>query len=199
MLVTLEIDDVASVVDDAIERAIGPLLARGLALEGEIKTLRAELLARDEAEPHVALIDRAVAARVAELPPAQAGKDADPALVAELVAQEVERAVAALPVPADGKDAEIDPAVIEGMVTKAVMELPPAPSGRDADPEVTARLVAELVEKQFATLPIPVDGKDADPAVIERMVADAVAALPPAPAGRDADPAVIDPAWLPRL
>jgi hypothetical protein len=49
MLVTLEIDEVASVVDDAIERAIGPLLARGLALEGEIKSLRAELLARDEA------------------------------------------------------------------------------------------------------------------------------------------------------
>jgi hypothetical protein len=40
---------------------------------------------------------------VAALPPAQPGRDADPAAVAALVAQEVERAVAAIPAPQRGE------------------------------------------------------------------------------------------------
>lgn len=94
----------------------------------------------------------AIAARIDALPVPQDGKDADPALVAKLVAEHVAAAVDALPVPEDGKD---------------------------ADPEEVRKLVASEVAAAFATIPIPKDGvdgrdgedgKDADPAEIAKLV-----------------------------
>ncbi len=70
------------------------------------------------------------------------------------------------------------------MVAEAVAALPPAKDGKDADPELVARLVANAV----AALPAPASGKDADPEVIRSMVAEAVAALPPAKDGEPGKP-----------
>ena len=130
-----------------------------------------------DADPE--LIRQIVAESVAELPPAPAGKDADPEVIMAMVAE----AVASLPPPKDGEPGkDADPELIRQIVAEAVAELPPAPAGKDADPEVIRTMVAEAV----ASLPVPKDGepgRDADPETIRAMVAEAVADLPPAERG----------------
>jgi integrin beta 3 len=64
------------------------------------------------------------------------GKDADPQEIAALLLPEVEKAVAAIPVPKDGRD------------------------GTDVDFTKVAHLVAEEVAKVAAKIPVPKDGKD---------------------------------------
>jgi hypothetical protein len=108
-----------------------------------------------------------IAAAVADLPPAQPGKDADPALIRSLVADAV--AAIDLPRPRDGKDA--DPAAVQALVDEAVAALPPAAPGKS----VTADDVAPLIRDEVA-----------------KSVADAVAALPRAKDGVGAAGAVID-------
>lgn len=71
--------------------------------------------------------------------PGQNGRDADPQEIAQRLLPEIERAVAAIPVPRDGKD---------------------------ADPAAVAGLVAEEVQRAVSGLPVPkdgVDGKDGAP------------------------------------
>lgn len=97
--------------------------------------------------------------------------------VAPLVSDAVERAVAALPAPQDGKDA--DPSVIERMVSEAVASLPVPADGKS----VTLDDVRPLIEEAAARLPSPAPGKDADPKLIEFMVSDAVSRLPPPKVG----------------
>lgn len=134
-----------------------------------------------------------VSEAVASLPPAPAGRDADPAEVERLIADHVERAVAALPAPKDGEPGkDVDQAEVARMVSEAVAALPPAPAGRDADPEVTAELVRSTVAEAVAALPAPKDGvsvtvDDVAP-LIDETVARYVAALPPAEPGKDGDP-----------
>lgn len=162
-----------------------------------------------------------VAARVAEIPKPKdgdPGKDADPAVVAELVAKSVAEIVAAIPAPAPGKDA--DPEVIRAMIAEAVAAipgpengkdadmdalkshidavvaervaaLPPAEPGKDADLDFMLRAIDDAVTKAMASIPKPENGKDADPDVIRAMVAEAVAAIPPAAPGKDADPTMV--------
>src|SRR3546814_12982050 len=69
------------------------------------------------------------------------GEDADPEPVAALVAEQVEKAVAAIPVPKDGEPGR------DGI------------DGKDADPETVAALVAEQVEKAVAAIAAPKDGE----------------------------------------
>jgi hypothetical protein len=113
--------------------------------------------------------------------------------LAPLVAEEVAKAVAGLPVPPAGKDA--DPALIAELVERAVAALPPAkdgepgPAGDSVTVDQLAPLVAEEVAKAVAGLPVPPAGKDADPELVARMVAaavtEAVAALPAPRDGKD--------------
>lgn len=74
------------------------------------------------------MIDEAVAAAVSAIPPAENGKDADPALIAELVSLEV----AKIPPAPAGKDA--DPTIIRQMVQEAVAELPAPEAGPAGEP-----------------------------------------------------------------
>jgi hypothetical protein len=108
----------------------------------------------------------------AEKSVADVGERPDQMMMLAAVKDEVTQAVAALPKPADGKDA--DPAIVAKMVADAVAALPPPAAGRDADPADVERAVKAAV----AALPPAPAGKDADPAVIEEAVAKAVAALP---------------------
>lgn len=78
-------------------------------------------------------------------------------------------------------------AEVERVVSVAVAAIPPAPAGKDVDPEVVRAMVTEAV----AAIPPAEPGKDADPKVIRQMVAEEVSRLPPAQAGKDADPEVI--------
>jgi hypothetical protein len=86
------------------------------------------------------------------------GKDADAQEIAALLIPEVERAVAALPRPQDGKDA--DPEVVRAMVLDAVAAIPVPRDGKDADPELVKGMVAEELRNAVSGLPRPIDGKD---------------------------------------
>jgi hypothetical protein len=199
-------DGIAPVLRGYVEKAFEPIGARMLALEKRFNDLPGP---RD---PDPVMILRLVEETVAKnpAPAGPAGKDADPAEVANLL-------VDLMPVPAPGKDA--DPEVISRMVQEEVAKLPPALPGKDADPA----LVAELVEKALAALPPAKDGEpgasvtveDLAPLVadevaravsaiqlptvdwseVDKMIGDrvdgAVSALPPALPGKDADPAQI--------
>jgi hypothetical protein len=196
---------VAPVVQGLVDEAVAPLLGQIAALERQLAAYAGaqpalstiELSMRrliDESRPKVedllaqftrqaeAAAKLAATSAVAALPPPAAGKDADPELVRHLVAD----AVAALPPPAAGKDA--DPELVRQLVAEAVAALPPPADGKDADPELVRQLVADAV----AALPPPADGKDADPELVRQLLADAVAALPPPADGKDADPAAIE-------
>jgi hypothetical protein len=87
-----------------------------------------------DADPE--LIAEMVAAEVAKLPPAEPGKPVDPEEVRELVAAEVEQAVKSLPVPADGHTptAEELAPLVETAVTRAVSELPKPKDGEPGPP-----------------------------------------------------------------
>jgi hypothetical protein len=95
-----------------------------------ISQLRAEVI-----ELRTALREEVVArlAAVRDGEDGKDGRDADPAEIAERLIPEVERAVAAIPVPRDGKDA--DPAEVAVLVAsevgRAVSELPVPKDGRD--------------------------------------------------------------------
>lgn len=166
------------------------------------------------------LIESEVAKAVAALPPAAAGKDADPDVVRAIVAE----AVAALPPARDGKDA--DPEAIREMIDAAVAEQANAfrpdteaqeRRWEEADAaalETETRLreygirlealgqidvsacVDAAVKSAVANLPPPVDGKsvtaeDVAP-LIEGAVQRAVAALPAAKDGVGLAGALID-------
>ena len=80
-------------------------------------------------------------------------------------------AVAAVPVPENGKDA--DPAVIKAMVDEAVAAIPPALPGKDADPaelQAVKEAVAELRGwKDAVRIPEAVHGKDGRSVVTARI------------------------------
>ena len=94
-------------------------------------------------------------------------------------------AVASIPAP---KIPELPD--IGAMVSEAVAALPLPQDGKSVTPEDVRPLLQELVTAAVGEIPVPRDGKDYDPAVlklaVDDAVADAVAALPPAQDGRDA-------------
>ncbi|MDN4634780.1 hypothetical protein QCD71_25065, partial [Sphingomonas sp. PsM26] len=71
-----------------------------------------------------------ILASVADLPPAQPGKDADPELVRALVAE----AVASVEIPQGKPGKDVDMNEVRALVLASVADLPPAQPGKDADP-----------------------------------------------------------------
>ena len=114
--------------------------AFGAELAGIVKAATAPLQARIDA------LEKALADR----PQPEAGKDADPAEVAAIVAEQVK-----------GEISELREIVL------SIREAPDA-----------AALVENAVKSAVADIPVPKDGKDADPAEVQRMVDEAVAAIP---------------------
>lgn len=149
--------EVERLVQDAVERMPKPKDGKSLTTEDVAPMLR-----------------DLVAAAVASVP-APEPKEVDAELLRSTVQEAVANAIAQMPVPKDGKDA--DPEMIAQLVKDAVAALPPARDGKDADPAEIAAMVARSV----AEMPKPKDGdpgKDADPEVVRTMVADAVGAIP---------------------
>lgn len=77
--------------------------------------------------------------------------------LSELVHAEVGKAIAAIPVPRDGKDCDM--AAVQEMIAAAVKALPTPKDGKDVDPAAIKALVQEAV----AALPKPENGKDGAP------------------------------------
>lgn len=127
--------------------------------------------------------------RLSALPAPKDGKDADPEVVAEMVASIIEGNIRkdfdAIRADVDAINPKIEtiggaigeeiaehvgkalaaipPAVtaddVKQMVTDAVAALPPAEKGRDADPIEVAAQIAQEVERAVAALPVPKDGQ----------------------------------------
>ncbi|MET3925943.1 hypothetical protein [Devosia sp. 2618] len=97
------------------------------------------------------------------------GKDADPAVTAQLVNEEVAKAVGALPVAQDGKSVTIEDVrplieeLVSAAISVAVKSLPAPKDGADGA-SVTLEDIAPLIDgavaKAVAAIPVPENGKD---------------------------------------
>lgn len=97
------------------------------------------------------------------------GKDADPVVLAELVASEVARVVGALPVPQDGKSVTVDDVrpLVEQLVSAALADAVkalPVPkdgaNGTSVTIDDVAPLIDDAVAKAVAAVPVPENGID---------------------------------------
>lgn len=174
------------VMSRMVEAAVGPLHARIADLEQKLAE-GADEIAMLQKRPDCAEVEEAIARAVAALPTPKDGRDADPEAIELMVAQ----AVAALPVPQDGKDA--DPTAVAASV---VALLEPVISERIAGLDVDMGRVEEIIAAKVAQIPAPQDGKsltaeDVAPLIAEE-VQKAVAAIPAAKDGIGLAGAVID-------
>lgn len=158
-----------------------------------------------------ASISAEIAARVAELPPAKDGDNADPvavaqalravvapdveALIAERVAQievpaavvdqdalaeAARQAVASLPAPAPGKDADPEQVAraLAGLMTPNVEEMIAERIAQIPAPEIDEAALAAAAERAVAALPAPKDGADVDMDVVRALIVEEVAKMP---------------------
>jgi hypothetical protein len=93
-----------------------------------------------------------------------------------LVAAEIEKCVASLPVPKNGKDA--DPEIIAQLVQDAVKALPKPKDGSSVTVDDVAPLLAEQVASALAALPAHKNAKHVEVDFVRQMVAAEVSALP---------------------
>lgn len=194
---------------DALERALGAVVARAT---GELSLLRerADALVAAanarvaEAEANRTQVEARIAERLSALRDGKDGKDANPEVIADLVAEAVSR----IPIPkdgtpgADGKDGAPGCDGIDGKPGEPGLNGGPGTPGADGksiDPEA----IKEMVVTEVAKIPRAKDGKDgqdADPVavaevlkealepLIREQVAAAAAAIPVPRDGKDADP-----------
>lgn len=150
----------AEIVRGYVERATAPLLKRIADLEGrgplDIDSVVASLAERGFAQAE-GVVTRADVEEIERRLDAAIRSSAQEAATA---------AVAALPVPRDGKDA--DPDAIDLMIAQAVARLPTPADGKSVTLDDVAPLIAEAVEKAVAALPVPKDGVGLAGAVIDR-------------------------------
>lgn len=97
------------------------------------------------------------------------GKSIDPADLAALVRAEVEKAIAALPKPQDGKSVTVEDVApmidksIAAALCEAVKAIPVPKDGKDGKSvtvDEVAPLVDEAVNRAVAAIPMPMDGRD---------------------------------------
>jgi len=145
-------------------------------------------------------VESMVKAEIAKLPAQAAPELPD-------VATMVSEAVAAIPVPRDGKSVTVDDItpVLQELVSNAVAEIPVPKDGKDFDPSMLKRAVEEAVSEAVAAIPVPQDGKsvtteDVQPMIqelvsasmpelpdVKSLVNEAIAALPAAEPGKDGE------------
>lgn len=143
----LDQNELADFVAETIVDAVKPLQKHVEALRAQIGALETKL-------------NRMEVARAAE--PLQVAISVPETLAAVLeevapqIREAVAEAVAALPEPKDGKDA--DPEAIAAAVQAAVDALPKAQDGRSVTLDEVAPLLRQLVDVAVAALPAPKDG-----------------------------------------
>ncbi|MCU4040101.1 phage gp6-like head-tail connector protein [Enterobacter hormaechei subsp. xiangfangensis] len=145
-------------------------------------------------------VESMVKAEIAKLPAQAAPELPD-------VATMVSEAVAAIPVPRDGKSVTVDDItpVLQELVSNAVAEIPAPKDGKDFDPAMLKQAVEEAVSEAVAAIPVPHDGKsvtteDVQPMIqelvsasmpelpdVKSLVNEAIAALPAAEPGKDGE------------
>lgn len=126
---------------------------------------------------------------VAALPTPENGKDADPADVAALIIDDVAKLI---PTPQDGKSVSVDDVlpVIEEMIERKVAALPVPKDGKDgvslagALIDRAGELVVTLSDGSTKTLGVVV-GKDVDPDSVANFIRDEVSKIPHPKDGTD--------------
>lgn len=161
---------VKAYVDRQIKALPKPVNGKDADIADLIPRMEAEIAKRVEAlpDPAVALvpfIDERVADAVAaiEKPQGVTVEQVMPALLDAL-----SEAVATLPKPENGKDA--DPEVIRQIIAEALAEIPKPEDGKSFTAEDARPVIAELVAAAVSALPPPADGKDATPEQVEDAV-----------------------------
>lgn len=172
----------APVIGGFVVKAIEPLRAENARLSEEVAALKQaqEALPRPVDEESIA---RLVEERVAKLPPALPGKDADPDMVAALV----DKAVAALEIKGEpGTSVTVDDVapLIEVIVTRHVAALPPAEPGKSVTADDVAPLIGHAIEKAVAAIELPAPDMVMIAHMIGEKVEAVVASLPPAQPGK---------------
>lgn len=134
------------------------------------------------------------------------GKSVPASEIETLVKGAVTAAVAALPVPKDGRDGtdgkDIEPEFVRGLIKDAVAALPVPKDGRDGQDgrngtdgkDTEIETVKSLVKAAVAEIPVPKDGqngtpgrdgKDVDVETVKTLVKESVAAIPVPKDGKD--------------
>ncbi|EPM43219.1 hypothetical protein [Pseudomonas syringae] len=121
-------------------------------------------------------IQRTIAEEVAKLPKPADGASVTVEDVLPMIEEHVQAAVALMPVPKDGKDA--DPEQIQLTIAAELAKLPVPADGTSVTIDDVLPLIEGQVKDAVALLPVPKDGKDADLEQINRTIADEVAKLP---------------------
>ncbi len=163
-------------------KQIGALIREATdALRREMEELKARPLqkGKDGKDADPAVVKEIVKKAVEELPPARDGKDADP-VSDEQIAVQVARHLEANPIPA-GRDADqVDVDALADLVVERMLASPRLVTLVDL-------ATADAVVKHFEANPVR-HGRDADPAAIDSAIKVAVAALPVPKDGQDAVP-----------
>ncbi|MDR6216176.1 phage portal protein [Paracidovorax wautersii] len=188
------VDGLAPVLDSAIRAAVEPLQKQIEAVEGQLRERAectslvkqlvvdavAELPRPKDGEPGASvtaedlapLVAEQVAKAVQAIPAPKDGASVTAEDVVPMLAELVKSAVAEIPAPKDGKDA--DPEEVAALVAKAVAEIPKPQDGRSVTLEDVAPLVSEEVSKAVASIPRPKDGESVPADAVQRMVDEAV-------------------------
>jgi hypothetical protein len=182
----LDQNDLADFVAETIIDAVKPLHKQVEALAGHVKNLETCLrqaeAARAEVAPQVTIsVPETLAAVLEE--------------VAPQIKEAVAAALAELPAPKDGKDA--DPAAIAEAVNAAVAALPKPQNGRSVTLEEIAPLVNESVKNAVAALPAPKDGTsvvlgDVIPELTKQVAAQVTKWLQATPLPKDGKSVTVD-------
>jgi hypothetical protein len=169
--------EIVGVVKEYLAKELAPLSARIDAIEKQVREMPAPVDLSEDLAAVKATVD---AIKMSEIPPAPELPDVD-----ALVRSAVSAAVAELPKPQDGKDADLDevrrviadevkeiraaveaiePAPqfsdIAAMVSDAVATIPAPQDGKSVTVEEVAPLIASEVDKRISELPRAKDGKD---------------------------------------
>lgn len=130
----------------------------------------------DGKDADLAQIQLTIAEEVAKLPKPADGASVTVDDVLPLIEEQIQAAVASMPVPKDGKDA--DPKQIQLTIAAELAKLPVPADGTSVTIDDVLPLIEGQVKNAVALLPVPKDGKDADLEQINRTIADEVAKLP---------------------
>lgn len=145
----------ADAVIQAVRVKIAPLVKRLDEMDGAIKALP-ESLTQDLGERVKAAVDAIPRPKDGE-----DGKSVTAEDVAPLIADEVAKAVQAIPTPKDGESVTVDQLspVIAEQVSKAVEQLPKPKDGESVPPTEVQRMVEQAVAKAMQAVPPPKDGQ----------------------------------------
>ncbi|MCJ2370159.1 phage portal protein [Pseudomonas sp. RGM 3321] len=121
-------------------------------------------------------IQRTIAEEVAKIPRPADGVSVTVDDVLPLIEEQVKTALASMPVPKDGKDA--DQEQIHKTIAEEVAKIPRPADGVSVTVDDVLPLIEEQVKTALASMPVPKDGKDADQEQIHRTIAEEVAKIP---------------------